>query len=693
MSNAERDLHEYSLERGWGKAGNTGERGGSVAMRIAVDRVLLALMVAGLVACASGLFAGVARAEGCANQARRAEQPYGLQLPDCRAYEQVSPLEKSQNDAETGPGHSEVSPSGEAVLYFSPQAFNAAVGSPGDTYVNELSRRGSDGWSTQPLTVPLVSAAASGAALPLVLPLGVTDDLNYALVNSCAFAIVGGEFPCNLYLRDNVTGASEQVAAESGLGGSALAAASADDSHVLIESTHKLLSSSVVGVSNLYDWSGGRLTPVGVLSDGSVPAGGAVAGLGEGAIEQVGDEEVAYDSATQDAMSQSGARVFFHDPETGQAYVRENGMSTVELPAGSIAADAQGSEVLSDAGEGLSEYDVDSAQSTVIAPAGSGVSDVLGLSEDGSYVYFSATAALASGATVGQENTYVWHDASGAMTMTFIGTGLTSNGVTPSGQALLAGAHVYEASSGKLNCALCTEGAPLQVNRTCIACEREELAYTGVYFQGYAGTFGYFSPILGVAAPHSISDDGSRVFFESNNALVPGDTNGVMDVYEWERDGTGSCEQANGCIFLLSSGRSPYPSVLVGASASGSDVFIATRQSLVGQDIDSNYDIYDVRVGGGLASQNPTVVVPCGGDACKPLPSPAPVFGSPASAAFSGAGNITTPVAKAKVKSKPGKVKRHKRKTGKGKKKATKRKRSARRSRRGGARKSVKGRK
>ena len=36
-----------------------------------------------------------------------------------------------------------------------------------------------------------------------------------------------------------------------------------------------------------------------------------------------------------------------------------------------------------------------------------------------------------------------------------------------------------------------------------------------------------------------VSEDGARVVFESAEPLVANDTNGKVDVYEWERDGTG----------------------------------------------------------------------------------------------------------------------------------------------------------
>ena len=46
------------------------------------------------------------------------------------------------------------------------------------------------------------------------------------------------------------------------------------------------------------------------------------------------------------------------------------------------------------------------------------------------------------------------------------------------------------------------------------------------------------TPRRGTYMPRMISDDGSRVFFNSFDALVPQDTNGVQDVYEWEAQGT-----------------------------------------------------------------------------------------------------------------------------------------------------------
>ena len=62
------------------------------------------------------------------------------------------------------------------------------------------------------------------------------------------------------------------------------------------------------------------------------------------------------------------------------------------------------------------------------------------------------------------------------------------------------------------------------------------------------------------------------MFFDSAEPLVPADTNGVIDAYEWEREGVGTrqCPLAvdGGCVYLLSGGTSPTDSWLIGASTS-----------------------------------------------------------------------------------------------------------------------------
>ena len=155
----------------------------------------------------------------------------------------------------------------------------------------------------------------------------------------------------------------------------------------------------------------------------------------------------------------------------------------------------------------------------------------------------------------------------------------------------------------------------------------------------------------------NLSEDGSRVFFQTKEALVPQDTNDQADVYEWEREGSGGVdgctsssasfsESSGGCLYLISTGESADPSYFGDASANGNDVFFFTRQSLVGQDQDENDDIYDARVEGGISSQNPSPSVDCTEEGCLDPVVVSPVFAVPSSATFVGAGNLKPPPAK-----------------------------------------------
>jgi hypothetical protein len=135
--------------------------------------------------------------------------------------------------------------------------------------------------------------------------------------------------------------------------------------------------------------------------------------------------------------------------------------------------------------------------------------------------------------------------------------------------------------------------------------------------------------------PRWISEDGDQVFFDSSAPLVSRDVNGVEDVYEWERDGSGECREASGCVYLISDGREG-PAHLIGASANGNDVFMVTRQRLSPTDGNENVDLYDARVDGVLPVSPPV----CSGTACQGLPTPPPVFATPASVTFDGVGNF-----------------------------------------------------
>ena len=155
----------------------------------------------------------------------------------------------------------------------------------------------------------------------------------------------------------------------------------------------------------------------------------------------------------------------------------------------------------------------------------------------------------------------------------------------------------------------------------------------------------------GLYQPRALSD-GGRLFFNSSDALVSQDVNAQEDVYEFEPQGTGSCtassatfdRKAGGCVGLISSGTSPDESGFMDASSNGGDVFFLTTSRLTAQDYDTSYDVYDAHECSPSVPcpAEPVGSPPCSsGDACKGAPSPQPsIYGAPASATFSGAGNV-----------------------------------------------------
>jgi hypothetical protein len=155
-----------------------------------------------------------------------------------------------------------------------------------------------------------------------------------------------------------------------------------------------------------------------------------------------------------------------------------------------------------------------------------------------------------------------------------------------------------------------------------------------------------------------LSDSG-RLFFNGVDALVPGDVNGNVDVYEYEPAGAGSCREpgfgqgasvvhdvgAEGCVGLISAGSSSDESLFMDASETGGDVFFMTRSHLSSQDSDSAFDVYDAHEcteSAPCAPASAAVPPPCDtGDACKPAATLQPtIYGAPASSTFAGAGNV-----------------------------------------------------
>ena len=215
--------------------------------------------------------------------------------------------------------------------------------------------------------------------------------------------------------------------------------------------------------------------------------------------------------------------------------------------------------------------------------------------------------------------------------------------------------YLYDAVTGKLVCVSCDPATPGDPSGARPVGSAE--------LGGHEVEAGSFTDPEPFYLPRNLSEGGGRLFFQSPDALVPHDSNGLLDVYEWELPGVGSCtsgspsfsEGSGGCVFPVSDVAGSGESRFMDANLDGNDVFVWTGDQLVSSDTDSRADVYDVRVGGGfpVSVSSPVCV---NADSCKPPVSPQPgVFGAPASATFSGAGNIevVAPAVKPKAKPKP----------------------------------------
>jgi hypothetical protein len=320
-------------------------------------------------------------------------------------------------------------------------------------------------------------------------------------------------------------------------------------------------------------------------------------------------------------------------------------------------------------------------------------------SEDGSTVYFVARGALASGAQAGELNLYVENETGSGWSAPHLiavlseRTLTTSSGedeagwgggryevsrVSPNGQFLafmsnrsLTGYDNRDLVSGKPD-----EEVYLYDDASgslvCVSCNPTGERPVGIYDQAERGEPGarqfddggewWVGHWLAALVPGQTGDGASqylseraayqqrylsnegRLFFDGWDPLVPQAANARANVYEFEPPGVGSCSRAGGCVSLISSGTSSEDADFLDASESGGDVFFLTSARLVPQDLDTSMDVYDAHActAASPCVSSPVPAPPCSsGDACKAAPSPQPtVFGPPASATFSGTGNV-----------------------------------------------------
>jgi len=645
--------------------------------------------LASLALVAFAIPASPALAAGCANEQLRTESN-SLALPECRGYELVSPPVKDFAFGLNGQQNGVAAANRDAF------SFDTAGPMPGSTSGSlqnlNLARRTASGWVNRPFAPPQNPRAGMGQ-FPTVL--GYSQDLSQFVFQTENPPLVPGvaENTINLYSGSTEANSYNLLTADAGAGltvFASFAGGSEDSSRLFFEDPEPLLPGAPgAGTNQAYEWSNGQLRNVGILPDGT-PAAAASVGQGASSYHRV-----------KNAISPDGSRVVFMGVNSAgyfDVYQRVDATSTVYVseskrtlpdptgPAGATfwGASSNGGTVLFTSpkaltndgtpredggvpvGNDLYRYEVATDTLTDLtvddnpadAATGANVQGVIGNSDDGQYVYFVATGDLAAGASSGALNLYVAH-----------GTAIKYIGALDSGdsaaweqpQSVPGGNFGFTArvsASGDLafqSTARLTSydnASTRQAYRyspadglTCISCRPDGSPPVG----NASITVADFEANL----TRNISADGSRVFFDSSDAILPEDTNEKTDVYEW----------SGGQVHLISDGKSPFNSTFQDASANGDSVYFGTGARLVGQDTDSHVDVYVARTGGGFPA--PPVTPPgCVGEACRTGTSTKAAAETAATASFQGPPN---PKAQAKKQKKQSKKKSRSRKTCKSK--------------------------
>jgi hypothetical protein len=777
-------------------------------------RALLVAVVVGVVAWMLCCTPASEAAGSCPNEGLRTGS--SAALPDCRAYEMVSPPNKNGGEVDGGihkgamAAPEQAAADGEAVTYGSTSAFIEAEPPSAVVTSQYLSTRTADGWRTREIVpkqqLPEGKLETLGEGAPdFSLFQGFGEDLEDGFLLAWnpqpdplapagyfnPYLFDGGSDGYQI-LSEEVTPPAQSPGQDTLEGpgfGAVYGGMSTNGRHVIFEANDALTPGAVPGRVNLYEWSAGRpLELVSVLPEGSVDTSGSQYPIGSGSSMTFGAPAPGnFEMPSLDgALSSSGTRAFWSGGITtgNQLYMHEitgSGARTVDIsesqksgqpvgggeywaatPEGSLVYFTSDLQLTSDSAAStgdadLYQYDANTGELsdlTVDPNAGekADVQGVLGIGESAGepYVYFVAGGVLASnetsegGKAVPQTcqpqiaatpatpcNLYVYHGGQTAFVATLGGfkgelqdfqtaVKQRTSRVSPDGQLLAF--QSAEPLTGYDNIPANGQSCPQPVREgektlysdlpegrcmevfeydaqssklTCVSCEPGGLPPTGDSLVPetphlYENVRGWESSTV---QQRYLLNDG-RLYFQSEDALLPQATNGHQNIYEYEPEGVGQCaiSGVGGCQYLISTGESSASSYFVDASADGRDVFFLTNERLVPQDGDGAIDMYDAREGGGFSSATPP---PCSGEACKPAVTPAPaIYGAPSSATFQGAGDIpaqsvVTPSTKT---TKQTQAKKKKKKHMKSKKKPRAKRKITKRAARGPARRSEQGR-
>jgi phosphodiesterase/alkaline phosphatase D-like protein len=575
-------------------------------------------------------------------------------LPDCRAYEQLTPTDKGgaqeifSYGGNAGREGARPGSDGDHFEYGSvPVKWGSGVTAGQSPYF--FSRSG-DNWSV------IGATAQPTAGVFRYTPQVFSSDLTrFAFEARWATSpSLSSESPHVEYMVGTPGGpyttveSVSRAQAEPGW-----VAGSADLSKVVLEVTAHALLGKPTGTKegeDVYEYSDGGLAQVNVTG----PSPGVTIGTC-GAVVARGFDGTA-NVASAHAVSADGSKVFFEAvpgskcSDAKHAYVRINGSQTVDIGVYRfIAADPKGSKVLLEkrSGEntGLYLYDAETETIGFLPASEIATGASFNVSDDLSAVYFRIDGAS-------NDRILYRYDVAGQrrLLVTVINQqdALSFFSVSPDGR------YFYFDTTG---IAGLPSGGRDQVFRydsveasvLCMSCASS--------FDSEPELNALFTTAEG--GKMIASADGNYAFFDTPAALVSADVDGEVepkshvegsehgssnysvssDVYEWRRDGLDGCLRPQGCLRLITTGAGGFLNILLGTTDSGRDVFFSTNESLVRSDNDTAGDIYDARIGGG--GPEVALLPECEGDACS-TPFSAPDVSTPSSAVFQGSGNVVS---------------------------------------------------
>lgn len=635
--------------------GKAGRRGRGEAIR-------RALALAGATAIFAGLAGGSAAAE-----------PWG--------FEQVSPFDKGAGTV-SGFSTFTAAPDGETFLYTAIGSFDEVPSKSVPIYTRYFAERGEDRWHSRPVDPPY-DLRKDGVIIqfPTMATLRTSENLRYSFISTLRALTPGAtQGGSNHYIQDNRTGELTLVMTGSdpretevltGLQGqTGVYWVAPDGKAALFNRTYDEGESK----AGLYQWTAedGLERIPDVEWEGQSHRVGSTANLESGTRERFPREDgltrLYLGTATSLSTPSKTPVVLRHEGKNKFVSVsqREEDKGTpvkaylqTVSEGGKFATffTHEGRRLTDDSPEGanyyLYRYDAEKDDLKYVAHQ-TGTSagfKILQSSPDGQTIAFTARDVLAPGAkeaSAPRVNVYVWRngvtkyvyttddpsamngvppmstlspsgrylyftDTSQSLAASF-GTETLSvacaDAATPAVPANCHQAYLYDADTGKLDCLSCNGGTakghggdPSSGNSA------------GLFFNGRQSW--------------NVTDEG-RAFFSTAEALLPQDTNGLEDVYEFHQ----------GTYRLVTPAKAGHRYRFVDASRDGSAIFFTTTDPIVPQDEDTVVDLYVTREGAGFPYNPPPVTPPClGVESCHGGPSVGPAVPGASTSTFQGKPN------------------------------------------------------